>query len=57
MIGIMGCHLIFFFVLKWTFYRHRYHAPKGDAASDGSSNGSDNMDDGFIIVDDGNNRW
>lgn len=47
MITIMGCHFIFFLVLKWTFYRHRYHKPKGDDAS-GSGNGS-----GFSDMDDG----
>lgn len=54
-IGIMGCHFIFFFVLKWTFYKHRYHAEKG------ADNGFDNMDDGMeeeeIDDDGGVGRW
>jgi len=45
MIGIMGSHFVFCLVLKWTFYRHRYHGSKSD-------NGSDNMDDGVEMPND-----
>ena len=61
MLGMMGCHLVFFLVLKWTFYKHRYHGQKG---SSGNDSGGDMMDDGVDGVDNqyydgegGSDRW
>ena len=44
---ILGCHFIFFLVLKITFYRHKFHGK--------NSNGSDDIDeadDGVVAADD-----
>ena len=65
MITIMGCHFIFLLVLKWTFYRHRYHKTKGgDTSGSGSDYGFNDIDDGFTddgtpasFDDAGNERW
>lgn len=56
MMAVMGCHIVFYFVLKWTFYRHRYHESKG---GDQSDNGLDNMDDALddTINGSGSGRW
>jgi hypothetical protein len=52
MLVIMGCHLIFFFVLKWTFYRHRYHGSNaGDGTSTDDGNGGDGTDDASLFDD------
>mmetsp|Transcript_219 Transcript_219/g.302 ORF Transcript_219/g.302 Transcript_219/m.302 type:complete len:315 (+) Transcript_219:92-1036(+) len=59
-IGIMGCHFVFMMVLKFTFYRHRYHK-----TSDGGGSSVDVEDDDAnqepyfdeTVDDGGNGRW
>merc|ERR1712113_1369755 len=59
-IGIMGCHFIFMIVLKFTFYKHRYH--KSQSSSSSGSESEDNQANQEAYFDEaaddgGNSRW
>ena len=45
MVLVMGCQFVFFLVLKWTFYRHRYHKTKSGSDETDPSDMDDGMDD------------
>lgn len=59
-IGIMGCHFIFTVVLKYTFYRHRYHKTAGEGGGNDDTMNDDGSQESYFdetVDDGGSERW
>ena len=60
MLTLMGCHFVFFLVLKWTFYKHRFHGTSNKGENDDNfagDGGDNNIDDGIDEGGDRADRW